>query len=142
MIELKRLPDWRKRLSEFLVLRPSREFEWGDDCVLGMVFPAILAMTGTDMGAEFRGRYDSEAGAAALIAELGHANLGDALAARLPEIHPSQAHIGDVAMVPTGGGGLFPEASGIVNGDRIMVLAPNGIASVNLMRAVRAFRVG
>lgn len=64
---IKRYPDWPARLQTEIERAARAPFRWGiDDCCL---FPAdcVRAMTGVDVGAEFRGKYDDLAGAAALI---------------------------------------------------------------------------
>lgn len=137
---MKRTPGWRRRLADALVIDAAVPHKWGThDCFLGLVAPAVQAMTGEDIGAAWRGRYDTSAAATELLKEAGHSGLGDAVAASLPEIHPSQAHIGDIAVIQSQGG--LGEGLGVVVGDRIQVLSERGMASVPLHRATRAFRV-
>lgn len=76
-----------------------------------------------------------------VVARAGFADLADLVASILPEIHPSEAKVGDIAAIPTGtalGHGL-----GVVNGGgTILVLREEGIGVVGLLSADRAFRVG
>ena len=55
-------------------------------------------------------------------------------------IHVSQAMLGDVAEVPDES--PFGHALGIVNGERLLVMREDGIGTVDLLSATRAFRVG
>lgn len=141
---LKRTPGWRDRLNKVLLVNPGKPFVWGgNDCALGLIVPAIQAMTGQDLGADFRGKYTDAASARTALAEAGFADLGAVAAKYFPEIDPAQAHIGDLAVIESGGsvtGGLGV-GLGIVIGERIAVLSPTGLATVRLTRAKRAFRV-
>lgn len=66
-----RLWNWAENLTAFLALRRDAPAQWGtNDCAL-FAADAVHAMTGVDMAAQFRGRYRTAAGAAALIDELG-----------------------------------------------------------------------
>lgn len=142
---LKRMPGWREALNKVLLLEPGKPFTWGaHDCALGLVVPAIQAMTGQDLGADFRGKYTDAEGAKAALTAAGFADLGALAAKYFPEIDPHLAHIGDLAVIESGGSvtaGLGV-GLGVVIGERIMVLSPHGSATVKLTRAKRAFRVG
>lgn len=64
-----RRPDWPERLLRFVEGRTRRRFAWGrHDCAL---FAAdwVKAATGEDPAAWFRGRYASDAEAAAALVE-------------------------------------------------------------------------
>lgn len=142
MIDAKRLPDWRSRLAAVLTIGEGTPFAWGShDCFLGLAVPAIEALIGVDLGAEYRGAYNSAEGATAALAARGFHNLADAAAAHFPEIPPARAHVGDLVLIATGdpriGDGL-----GVVIGERVIVLSEKGQGSVALRRASRAFRVG
>lgn len=111
------------------------------DCVVGNVGPAIQAVTGEDFYTQHIGKYDSRETALAHMNAQGFASLSDWLASFLPEIHPSRVQIGDVGVIEEGDHPI-DHAIGVVIGDRVMVLAPQGRATVNLRRLTRAFRVG
>ncbi len=98
----------------------------------------MLAITGVDCAAQFRGEYSTAAGALKTMKAAGFDNLADLVATMLPEIHPSQAHIGDIAAIPHEG--PFGYALGVVNGERIFVLRETGLGTVGLLDAKRAFR--
>ena len=142
MIPLTRLPDWRTRLSEFIDAVRRTPFEWGTfDCGTGLAGPAVAALTGVDVCLPYRGTYASPQAAMRVVLAAGHRNLGDLVASILPELqHPSQATVGDIAAVETGS--ALGWSLGVVNGERIFVLRENGLATVELLTAKRAFKVG
>lgn len=60
---MKRLEDWELRLHDFIVKRAGLPFIWGEnDCAL-FVTDGIEAMTGQDVGGDFRGQYSTLASA-------------------------------------------------------------------------------
>lgn len=140
-MQLSRKPGWRTRLNAALP-KPDATFSWaGGDCLLGLVAPAVEAMTGEDVVAPWRGKYDTPQSARALLSANGFADLGAYLGSVFPEIPVAQAHIGDIAFFPTDGDGVGA-ALGIVIGERVMTLSENGPGTLKLTRATRAFRVG
>ena len=53
-----RLPDWPKRLSDFIANQRKEDFRWGEnDCIL-FVAKGIEAMTGERLYGEYVGYYD------------------------------------------------------------------------------------
>ena len=95
-----RREDWPERLNAYIAAIGRAEFQWGAlDCCL---FPAnaIEQMTDDDPAAEYRGRYDDEGGARALLAEIG-GGVPDMLAAIAAgngwaEVKPSFSQRGDL----------------------------------------------
>lgn len=93
----------------FLRARAAMSFAWGsNDCAL-FAADGILAMTGVDLAADFRGKYSDEAGAFALIASVtGGKTVADAAAwcaakHGLEELaHPLKAQRGDLVIFPNG----------------------------------------
>ena len=120
---MKRLRDWQSRLQACVAERWRTPFEWGQfDCVL-LAADAVLACTGEDLAAEYRGTYSDAAGAARLIET--HGGLEAIAAARLgAEIRPVLAQPGDIGLlsnegrpclsVCTGAGWAAPCADGIL----------------------------
>lgn len=136
-----RLPDWPARLHAFVDSVKLRVFEWqAHDCFLGWAADAVLAVTGEDIGAAYRGRYKSAVGAARVMRNDGFEKLADLVASHLPEIHISEASLGDIAAIPDDS--PFGFTLGIVNGEVILVLRETGMGVVPLFDATRAFRVG
>lgn len=61
---IRRQPEWVISLDELIRKNEKTPFKYGDfDCCL-FVCDAIQAMTGVDVAADFRGKYQSEIGAA------------------------------------------------------------------------------
>ncbi|MGN6146871.1 MAG: DUF6950 family protein [Mesorhizobium sp.] len=137
---MNRLPDWNARLHAYVDAVKRRPFDWvGHDCAAGFVAGAVEAMTGEDIAAGYRGRYRTERGALGVMKRAGFTNLADVAASKLPEIHISQARMGDVAAIPTDT--PFGFVLGIVNGEMILALRPDGVGLAPLLSATRAFRV-
>ena len=98
-----RCEGWEKKLADVIKQRRFATFVWGQhDCCL-FAADCALAITGTDWAADFRGQYDSAAGAAKQIAKRGGFEamitglLGDPLAS------VTTAQRGDVVMVDQDG---------------------------------------
>lgn len=142
MIVAPRLPDWRARFEAEIDSIKFVPFDWGAqfDCWVGLAARVAFALTGVDHAAPYRGRYVSPEGALRVMKRAGHDNLADLVASHLPEIHPSQAALGDIAAIPMED--PFGFSVGVVNGERVFVLRPEGIGTVGLLDATRAFRVG
>jgi hypothetical protein len=134
-----RHPDWMKRLMAFVTARPQPDFAYGrHDCAL-FAAGAVLAMTGTDFAAPYRGRYTTLTGGLRVLRRDGFADHVALAAAHLPECHPSQLLPGDLAVLPA------PDdqrALGVVQGAAVYLLDPAGrIAMRPLAEAVQGFRV-
>lgn len=135
---LERLQGWRGALNAAVAAHRGHGFAWGTHDCATFAADCVLAMTGIDFAASFRGRYDSAEGAARLLAAAGYRSHVDLAAAVLPEIHPAEACRGDIAVVPTEAN----PALGVVTGATIALFGLGGIGFVRLDRAIRAFRVG
>lgn len=139
---LKRRDDWRAALHAAIAERLDRPFAWGRND--GAMFTAdlVLAMTGVDLAAAFRGRYRSERGAARVMRAAGYTDLVALVAARLPEIQPSRARSGDVAIIGIERPGRKPALClGLFDGGHIRAMAASGAGVLPFTAAVRAFRV-
>jgi hypothetical protein len=145
---LTRFPDWPRRLESFLGLHPQKRFSYGSwDCAL-FVASCIEAMTGTDIAAEYRGKYRDVKSARETMrreTQSRQGNLGrlvSAVALRhgMREISPGQAQRGDMALLRRPGGpslGLLG-----LDGQHLLVLGPWRVVRVPRVMAVRAWRVG
>ncbi len=137
--KITRVPDWRVRLYAALEGHRGHAFQWGShDCAL-LAADAVLAMTGVDLAAPFRGRYATLIGARRAMHAAGYDDQVAIAAAQFREIHPAYAQVGDLAVVPNDDGW---EALGVVTGPVIQVFARDGLAAWPLDRATRAFKVG
>jgi hypothetical protein len=136
-----RLPDWRSRFEAVFDDIMTRPFEWQThDCGPGLAGRTVLALTGIDLCAQYAADYHDLASAVRVVRSLGHQTLGGLVGSMLPQIHPSQARLGDIAALaiksPLG------HALGVVNGERIYVLTETGVGTRDLLDAAMCFKVG
>ncbi|MCB5412244.1 DUF6950 family protein, partial [Pseudogemmobacter faecipullorum] len=102
-MQAQRLPNWRARFADEMDRQRREAFTWGrHDCALGLAAGAYEAITGKDVRSDWS-RYRTAGGALRALRKAGYASLGDAVAAYLPEVHPSQAHVGDIGLIPADG---------------------------------------
>jgi hypothetical protein len=137
---LNRLENWRSDFFQAIETHRAFDFAWGThDCAI-LTADCIAAITGVDLAAAYRGRYATEQEAGVILAELGYQETAEILAKNFDEIHPSQAIVGDVAVIPVLRS--RPWAVAPVVGAELAVFAPYGpLGLVPLDEAVRAFRV-
>jgi len=107
MSTLQRREDWPEQLAALVESRLHTPFAWGtNDCAV-FAADAVLAITGTDLAADWRGQYASEQAARSMRSASGHLASGDIVAAlydmahRLlgPAVPPLMARRGDVVLV-------------------------------------------
>ncbi|SOC11478.1 hypothetical protein SAMN05877809_105296 [Rhodobacter sp. JA431] len=135
---LTRPRGWRARMSAEIERHRAEPFAWGQrDCALGLAAGVVEAITGVDLRGDWGG-YRTAAGAALALRRAGYTCLGDAVADLLPEIHPSAAQLGDIALIEEGPIG----ALAVVNGGTLLVLTETGLGVRERAAATRAFRVG
>lgn len=133
-----RYSDWPERLAHFIQDRTHQTFAYGrHDCGL-LVADWVRAATGTDPAADLRGRYRSVAGSVAVVRRAGHADLTELVTARLgPPLAPLLARRGDIVELPGDSG----PALGICIGMDAVAMGPDGLVTVPMANAVRAWRV-
>jgi hypothetical protein len=140
-----RAHDWEIRLSEFLVENQDKPFVWNENDCCTFACNAALAMTGVDLAADFRGRYDSDLSAARVIIAFTSGGDLEDLAVKvaqqfgLEEVAPLFARRGDIVLVPeeTPNG---RKALAIVGMDGWSLVGP-GPRRYELKDALRAWRV-
>lgn len=143
---LVRRTDWPTLLFDAVEAARGQKFSWGsNDCCL-FACDCILAMTGVDPAAWFRGRYTTRRGAIRCLKTFADGGIAAtieriAVDCRAPEILPSQAQRGDVLLVSA------PEcppellAMGVCVGAHIAAMGRDGVNFVPLARGLRAWRV-
>ena len=126
---------WRQRLDALFAARMSAPFAWGThDCCL-FAADAVLAQTGGDPAAEFRGMYVDARGALELLAELGGLT---AVAGRAGDPVPALcAQVGDIGLVEHESRELLAVCAGPV----WLVPAEQGLAALPIDAATAAWRV-
>lgn len=146
-MSLMRTETWAEgEFDAFMRSRAETPFAWGsNDCCL---FPAdaIQAFTGTDIAADFRGKYSNEAEAFALVKTVaGGTTVADA-AAYCAEKYglvewkfPLQAQRGDLVVIQNGDTLI----SGIVhlNGRHVVTVGEKGLFRVSITNIKRAWKV-
>lgn len=136
-----RLPDWRARFAAEMDRQRRAAFSWGwQDCALGLACGAVQAITGVDLGADLRGRYTTPAGAWRVLKREGFDDLGDMVAAKLPEQHPAFARIGDIGLIAAEG--PIGHALCVVDVSGLIVLTEQGHGRRPRSDLVRAYKVG
>ena len=137
---LTRLPDWRLRFAAEMDRQRRAAFEWGaHDCASGLAFGAVEAITGVDMRADWGG-YTTPMGVLKMLRKRGFEDMGEAMAATFPEIHPVTAHVGDLGLIPTDGEIGFGLC--VFDAGSLIVLTETGHGRAPRSDAVRAFKVG
>lgn len=137
---LTRFEDWPVRLASFIEGAEKRPFLWGEwDCCL-LAADWVLAATGFDAAADFRGKYATAAGARRLIKKHGDMltmvrSLTEAHGMR--EINPKMAQRGDVCLVES----IHGDALGVCIGARIACAGIDGLTDLPMPFAKAAWRV-
>jgi hypothetical protein len=142
---MRRIEHWETRaFHNFLVDRAELDFKWGsNDCAL-FAADGILAITGVDIAAEFRGKYVDEAGALAAIRSIaGGTTIADAAVycARMHELveleHPLKAQRGDLVVFQNGENLI----AGLVHlsGRHVVTVGPQGLYRFPITSIARAW---
>lgn len=139
--------DWQSQFHKFLDARAAQPFAWGsNDCCL-FTADAIEAITGTDLAADFRGKYTDQASAMAAIKTIAGGSTPEDAAVYVAKQHqlielPSAkfAQRGDMVVLDSDGG----TAVGIVylNGLDSIFVGPDGLRRVKTAQCRRAWRIG
>jgi Domain of unknown function (DUF6950) len=100
-----------EELHDFIVERLNKPFAWGENDCASFAGDAILAITGVDIAAEFRGAYKSERGAAKVIKRItGGSTIADAAVycavkhGLVEYDYPLMAKRGDLVLIENGDG--------------------------------------
>lgn len=102
------------------------------DCAL-FVASVVQAKTGKDYAKKWRGKYKTVDAGVKALKKAGYEDHIALVESTFKEIPVSAARFGDIAVVG--------DALGIVSGHVIFVLRPEGLGTVDLLTASRAFRV-
>ena len=146
---MKRTKTWEQDFAAWITdvhLNPQ-PFAWGvTDCCL-FVASGVQAITGVDLAADMRGKYDSQASAFALIQSLsGGSTVADMLAyvadgnALTEWPKPLFARRGDLVTIPNEEGELV---AGIVsdNGKDVLSMGTDGVTNLSIQKVTRAWKV-
>ena len=135
---MKRRDDWVERLNETVRAALARPFAWGTHDCATFAADCVLAMTGADPAARWRGTYATALGAQRALFHDGLwdlAALGDRLFG--PPIAPAYAQRGDVVLAPLDG----HMTAAVVVGAIAVGPARDGLRAVAVAEATRAWAV-
>ena len=131
---------WRGRLFAYLAEVQGKRFEYGTlDCTL-FACGAVEAITGVDLGAEYRGKYTSYARGLAMLRKHGLMDQVDMAASLFERISPAETIAGDVIVVRSEEG----PSLGVVQGSgKAFVMTLEGMSMVDAIgpHVETAFRV-
>lgn len=133
---MKRLTGWRGRLHAHIEAARRLPFAYGTTDCASFAAGAVMAMTGQDHRS-WAGQYATYAAGLRRVRGSGWLDHIDYVSAHFDAIPVAQAAMGDLAAVP-GEDGL---ALGVVGGAEVFVLRPDGLATVPLTAAKKAWRV-
>lgn len=152
---LVRRDDWEVRLAAVLDRYARTAFGWGTADCLTLPADCVLAMTGVDPLAPWRGRYAGRDQAVALLARLApeaaeDARLGAVVAATLaahgaPRILPAFASHGDVVIATWSDaerGNAPAQHCGVVAGPGVALPGRRGLVFAAPDRIATAWRIG
>ncbi|MDM0024070.1 DUF6950 family protein [Variovorax saccharolyticus] len=130
-----RLQDWQLRFAAFAKERASMPFAWGsNDCCL-FAADAVLALTGKDWGADYRGGYDD---AKRALRAMPAGGLREVASRALGEpVSPLLAAVGDVVLMESEGRELLA----ICNGTSAIGPGADGLTSIDMEAALAAWKV-
>lgn len=132
-----RRADWPERLEAVLDRYAAGGFLRGRRDCLTLCLDVVHALTGERLFPGQRG-YRSRAEAVRRGKALGFDTLGDACASVLREVHPVDAHRGDIVIIMDG----EEEAGAVCTGADLVSMGAAGMWRLPRSQAIRAFRVG
>lgn len=142
---LTRVEKWDTvAFQEFLLARADVPFAWGaNDCSI-FTADGVLAITGTDIASDFRGKYESEETAIALVKKVTGGADVEAAAAWCAEkvgmqerLHPMMAQRGEMVLVQSGDRVI----AGLVHlsGRHVVTVAEAGLVRLPITAVKRAW---
>jgi hypothetical protein len=141
---IKRHHNWNVKLAEFITERAHAPFIWGQNDCCWFANDAVLAMSGVDIAAKFRGKYDSKEAAYKIVkdyAKGGVVEFADKLLREhgVKEVELNFATGGDVVLVD----GDYGDTLGIVelNGREVLATGLNGLMRLPRAQWKKAWRI-
>ena len=132
-----RKQGWQLEFEKCVAENYHTRFEWGThDCCLWAA-NLVLAITGHDVAADFRGKYSTAKGAVEILeAGEGIATLWTKHLCAEP-VSPLFASIGDVVLAELDG----QETMAVCNGDTLLATGLTGLCALPMSAALKAWRV-
>jgi hypothetical protein len=139
---MQRLPEWRARFAAARRAASVRPFAFGThDCAL-WARDVVLAITGTDLRAEFPGAYSTAAEGIRLLRAAGYADHFALVAARFDPMPMPRLRLGDLVVVEINAERALAAWAG---GRLVLAVAPDrGLSPVPVEHVIRdrCYRVG
>lgn len=145
---MNRIADWHTHLADFIHSRLRTPFAWGSqDCAL-FACDAVQVITGTDLAADFRGKYADARAALVAIREYAGGGI-DLLAEKkaaqfgLKEVPINFASRGDIVLIQQDGDPESRLALGIVgmNGRHALCAGDEGLKHITREQWVKAWKI-
>lgn len=135
-----RVSGWDRAVEEVASRHLTVAPGWGATDCLMTTGDAIQAVVGTDPFSKFRGRYNTEAGAARMMRQNGCDNVRDVFATflGLEPVNRFSARRGDVGVMLING----EYAAGFVCGSGFAVKQPHGLTFFPVTEIEQAYKVG
>lgn len=128
------LQPGRLAFDALVAARTEQSFAWGSqDCAL-FAADCVQALTGVDHAADLRGSYQTELGAAKLLAKLG--GLAAVASRAGPEVPPLCAQAGDVGLLDCGD----RQSLGVCLGPHWVAAGASGVIALAFNAATQAWR--
>lgn len=133
-----RLPDWYSRLYQLISEKEGEKFKIGqNDCTL-FAADIVLALTGEDLAAKYRGEYKTLKEGKALLEADGYSSNVDYLEKNFSEVHIAFSNAGDLGLVKVGGG----HAIVAIMGGFAVGVSKNGLTRYPLSEVSKVFKIG
>lgn len=130
-----RLEGWERRLEEMIEGARERPFSWGTHDCATWAAAVVLALTGRDLGATWRGSYSTVRGAMAAVKKRGGDDLCDAVTLELG------APLTDILLARRGDIVSDGSALGVCVGSHAAFLGSNGLVFQRMARCNMAWAV-
>ncbi len=137
-----RKPGWEHAYAELLQRQAETVFAWGKADCLTRVADLCESITGANPLPKSMRRYRTAAGAARVMARLGFADVGEALAATFPETARAKARRGDCGVAEVHIGGKPVLSTFIIIGTSAVGSNERGPVVIPTMSLKRTFRIG
>lgn len=134
---MKKLNNWLPNLQVLVEESRNKSFVYGqhDCCLFGA--DVVLAQTGIDLAADYRGKYKTLAGGIKLLKKAGYADQIDFLEKHLEEIPTAFASVGDIGVVSFEG----MDSVCVVIGAFAAAITETGLINVDTTNLTRVFKV-
>lgn len=149
VVKVAREENWQRLFHDFIEARSDAPFAWGVNDCCTFAADAVLAMTGADLAAEYRGQYSDLFTAQvrmATVTGVGGATVEDVLAHAATQF--ALTELSSVKLAQRGDLVVFDGEEGpsvgvvYLNGVHAAFVAPDGLHRIPVLKCRRAFAIG